>query len=446
MRFKKGILIFLKKIRILKQFGGWLQELVTESGMECTTDKILLITLTVDGMVFLLWQNSMIFLKELRTRLAGINELIHAQIATLTSSLQTNYEIAKDREQSLFSNLQQLKNQSVELSRQTLEFNRIEREYDQNKAFLGEMLARSKEADISSTASVNNIRIIEPAEAPGGPFSPNMQRIVILSVVLGLFFGVGLVLGLDFLDQTIRSPDQAERVLGLEVLGLVPEMREGMDSAAREAVQTLRTAVMMASKSEGGQVLMITSAIPGEGKTTVASELAKTLTRAGSKVLLIDADLRKPRIHRLLKTKNTAGLTTVMLGEVDIETVKHHLNDPVGLDVITTGPLPPNPPELFAKPSFKKMLDQARSEYDWIVIDTPPIASVTDPVICAAHSDMAIMVVRYAGARHPIIRTALRQLSRSGVQIAGVLLNRFDLSRENSYSQYSYYRYTYQDY
>ncbi|MCD4749526.1 MAG: polysaccharide biosynthesis tyrosine autokinase [Thermoanaerobaculales bacterium] len=384
-------------------------------------------------------------MKDLQSRLYGINELIQDQVKTLTASLETNFEIVKDREQSLLANLRTLKQESVELSRQSLELDRLEREYNQNKAFLEEMLARSKEADISATSAVNNVRIIEPAEPPGGPFSPNVQRIIMLSLVLGLFCGIGLVLGLDFMDQTIRSPDQAERVLGLEVLGLVPEMKEGMNNVGREALQALRTAVILASRTEGGQVLMITSAIPSEGKTMVAFELAKTLARAGSRVLLFDADLRKPRVHKIIEEKNESGLTTLMLGEAELGEVQHHLEDPKGLDVVTTGPLPPNPPELFAKPSFDRLLMKARTNYDWIIIDTPPIASVTDPVICAGHADMALLVVKYAGARHPVIRDAIRQLSRSGVHIAGILLNRFDVQREHYYSQYSYYRYTYTD-
>jgi len=384
-------------------------------------------------------------MKDLRSRLDGINRLIDRQVATLTESIRTDYEMVRQRESSLFSNLQNLKDQSVELARQSLELERLQREYDQNKAFLEEMLARSKETDISASAAVNNVRVLEPAEVPRAPFSPNIPRSVALGLILGLMLGIGVVLGLDFMDQTIRSPEQAERALGLEVLSLVPERQQGREHAGVEALQSLRTALILASRGDRGQVLIITSAVPGEGKTSIATELAKTFARAGSRVLLIDADLRKPKVHRHFDVDNRKGLTTLMVGEGSTEQLTRAIPDINGLDILTTGPLPPNPPELFAKPAFDRFLQEARSRYDWIIVDTPPIASVTDPVICASHADMALIVVRYGSTRHPIIRDALRHISRSNVHLAGILLNRYDIAREHYYSQYSYYRYAYSE-
>jgi len=384
-------------------------------------------------------------MKDLQSRLEGVNILMEHQIESLTNSIRTDFEIVKKRESALYRNLQNLKDQSIELARQSLELERLQRNYDQNKAFLEDMLARSKETDISASAAVNNVRIIEPAEMPRAPFSPNISRSAALGLILGLFLGIGVVLALDFLDQTIRSPEQAERILGLEVLGVVPEAQEGLGHATTEALQALRTALILASRGEGGHVLVVTSAIPGEGKTTIATELAGTLARAGASVLLIDADLRKPKVHRLFDLENSRGLTTLMMGEAKLDDLTRPGKDIKGLEILTTGPLPPNPPELFAKPRFDSFLKEVRERYNWIVIDTPPIVSVTDPVICASHSDMALMVVRYATARHPIIRDALRHISRSGVHLAGILLNRFDIQREHYYSQYSYYRYAYND-
>lgn len=384
-------------------------------------------------------------MKDLHSRLMGINSLMLQQIKTLSQSIRTNFEMVRQREKSLFENLQNLKDQSIELARQNLELERLQRDYDQNKAFLEEMLARSKETDISASAAVNNVRILEPAEAPRAPFSPNISRTSMLGLILGLFLGVGIVLGLDFLDQTIRSPEQAERLLAREVLGLVPEMEEGKAHTVVEALQALRTALILASRGDSGHVLVISSAIPGEGKTTIACELSRTLARAGSSVLLIDADLRKPKVHRNFNLDNRRGLTTLMVGESSLELLATPAAKIEGLDVLTTGPLPPNPPELFAKPRFNTLLKEVRNIYDWIIIDSPPIASVTDPVICASHSDMALIVVRYGTARYPLIRDAIRHISRSGVHIAGILLNRYDLHREQYYSQYSYYRYAYSD-
>jgi capsular exopolysaccharide synthesis family protein len=384
-------------------------------------------------------------IKELRARIKGLNQSIAEQVDTITLSLRTDFDIASRRERSLYDNIQQLREQTINLSKQTLELDRLQREYNQNKAFLEDMLARSNEADIASTASLNNVRVIEPAREPGSPYSPNVRRTIMLATVLGLFLGVGLVLGLDYLDHTLRSPDQVERYLGLETLTALPKMTDDNNRALRESFQSLRTAVMLAARGEGSHVLMVTSAVPEEGKTTVVFNLAKTLATGGSRVLLIDADLRKPRLHRMIKAKNVRGLTSVVLGERTAAEVIHSFPNITNLDLITSGPLPPNPPELFGKVSYRQLLDEARANYDWILIDTPPVASVTDPVICARLAELVVLVVQYGSTRRQIVREAIRLLNRTGTRIAGVLLNQVDVERDHYYysGYYSYTRYGY---
>ncbi len=384
-------------------------------------------------------------IKELRARIDGLNQRIAEQVETITLSLQTDFDIASRRERSLYDNIQQLRTQTIDLSKQTLELDRLQREYNQNKMFLEDMLARSNEADIASTASLNNVRVIEPARRPGGPFSPNPKRSAMMATVLGLFLGIGLVLGLDFLDHTLRSPDDVERYLGLETLTALPKMKDDNARALRESFQSLRTALMLAARSDGCNVVMVTSAVPEEGKTTVVFNLAKTLATGGSRVLLIDADLRKPRLHRMIKAKNVRGLTSVVLGERTASEVIHSFPSVANLDLITSGPLPPNPPELFGKQSFRQLLDEARNTYDWVLIDTAPVASVTDPVICARLAELAVLVVEYGSTKRQIVREAIRLLNRTGVHIAGVLLNQVDIERDHYYyaGYYSYTRYGY---
>ncbi len=261
--------------------------------------------------------------------------------------------------------------------------------------------------------------------------------------MLGLFLGIGLVLGLDFLDQTLRNPDQVERYLGIETLTVLPKFTEESARAMREAFQSLRTALILASRGPSCQILQITSAVPAEGKTTVAWNLAKVFATAGSKVLLIDADLRKPRIHRLINAKNVRGLTSVVLGERELDEVIHHQADVPNLDIVTSGPLPPNPPELFGKNTFLRLLATARENYDWVILDTPPVTSVTDPVMASRTVDMTLLVIQYAEARRQLHREAIRLMSRTGVRIAGAVLNKADMERDHYYysGYYSYYHY-----
>jgi|AMFO01.1.fsa_nt_gi capsular exopolysaccharide family len=386
-------------------------------------------------------------IKDLRARIQSLDAKIEDQIRRIVAGLETDYRIQLGREQALYDNLQSLRKQAIELSKQNLEYDKLEHEYEQNKKFYEEMLQRSKETDISSTAGLNNVRVIDPAVPPAGPYRPNPPRTLALSLVLGLFLGVGLVLGLDSIDQTIRTPEDVERYLGAEALVAVPEFSGESSPVAREVYHSLRTALMVAARDEGSQAILVTSAAPEEGKTTTAFNLAKTLAASGSKVLLIDADLRKPRLHRVIKTKNSRGLTSVVLGESEIPDVTHSLAYLPSLDVMTTGPLPPNPPELFSKSTFKAMLAAAREKYDWVLLDSPPVASVTDAVIASQVVDLVLLVVRYGFARRKVIIDALRQLNRAGARVAGIALNLVDIERDHYYyaSYYSYYRYGYGD-
>ena len=381
---------------------------------------------------------------DLKAALAGVDKRLKDQIEALLTSTKTDYEIVKGREQSLYNNIQQLKQQSIELSRQTLELEKLRREYDQDKNFLEQMVARSKEVDMSANVVMNNISVVEPALVPGAPFKPNLPLILMSAVIAGLALGIGSAVGLDYLDQTIRTPEDVEKLLQLEVLTAVPRFKEGSTRVLRESFQSLRTALLLAARSEGCQIVMVTSATPAEGKTTVSFNLARVLASGGERVSLIDGDLRRPRLHRLVSSKNVRGLTSVVLGEREVRDVITALADVPNLDVVTSGPLPPNPPELFGKTSFTAMLEKVRQDYDWVVIDTPPVASVTDAVICSRVVDMCVFVVQYGGPKRQVVREGLKNLRRSGVRIPGAVINRVDVERSYYYysSYYSSHYYT----
>ena len=202
-----------------------------------------------------------------------------------------------------------------------------------------------------------------------------------------------------------------------------------------------RTALMLAARGEGCQMVLVTSSVPEEGKTTISFNLAKTMAAAGDRVLVIDGDLRKPRLHRLMQVKNTRGLTSLVLGEGRFEEVVHRRADFPNLDLITSGALPSNPPELFGKESFQQLIEEAKKRYDWIIIDTPPVATVTDPVIASQFVDMVLLVVKYGGVRRQIVLEGLKALARGQARVVGVALNSVDFQRDYYYNNYYYYSY-----
>ena len=210
-----------------------------------------------------------------------------------------------------------------------------------------------------------------------------------------------------------------------------------------EVYQSLRTALMFAARTSGCQVVLVASAGPGEGKTTTVFNLAKVLAAAGSRVLIIDGDLRKPKLHKLLQRDREPGLSSLVLGEKGLRDVVQRLDGHPTLQLITSGALPPNPPALFGNPSFRRLLDHLREHFDWVLLDSAPIASVTDSVVCASVVDMVLLVIEYGRIDSKVIEGALQQLARAGAEVVGSVLNRVDMEKKVYYYDPSYYSYYY---
>jgi capsular exopolysaccharide synthesis family protein len=382
-------------------------------------------------------------IKDLRSRIAGIELRINDQIDSVLNALRLDFEIMRRRERTLSSNLAQLREDSIELSQQTLEYETLKRDYNQNKTFYDGLLARSKEAEISGSISFNRVRVIDRARPSTHPVSPNLGRSVTMGMMIGALLGIGLVLALNYLDRTLRTPTEVKRRLGLDVFAMVPAQTDVSKRIIREVFQGLRTALMFAARADACQVVLMVSAGPGEGKTTTVFNLGKVLAAAGSRVLIIDGDLRKPRIHKVLKLPSSDGLTSLVLGERDLSQVVYSIEG--SLDVIPCGPLPPNPPAMFGNPAFRRLLESLRQRYDWILLDSAPIISVTDSVVCASVVDMVLLVIEFGHLDHKMIQGAQHQLARAGANVVGALLNKVDMEKKAYYYDPSYYSYYYGD-
>jgi polysaccharide biosynthesis transport protein len=369
----------------------------------------------------------------------------------------------------LDGDLKAAKKQAHELNLLEIEYNNLRRTKDNTEKLYSLVLERTKEADLTQMMRVNNISVVDEPLEPTYAVYPRVP----LNMAMGLF--LGLVLGgiaafmRGMLDRTLKIPDDVEDELGLSCLGLLPAFTPGSQKSAAypprrkrgraveatgapelvvheepmssvaEAARAIRTNLMFMAPDNPHRVLLVTSAGPSEGKTTVACCIAIAMAQAGQRVALIDCDLRRPRIHRIFKTGSSVGVTTALLDGKFDEIVKE--SGVPDLSVLAAGPIPPNPAELFHSERFKTFLETARSKFDRVIIDSPPVAAVTDPTVLSKLVDGTVLVVRAFKTRRDIARHAVRLVQSVGGNLAGVVLNAVDFSRmEYKYSHYYYYR------
>jgi capsular exopolysaccharide synthesis family protein len=299
---------------------------------------------------------------------------------------------------------------------------------------------------LARLSSTSNIVAIEPALVPGRPIRPNPITNAGLGAAVGLMLAAAIVFLVEYLDDTIKSAEQTSAILGLPVIGYIAELEHGQDKAyvsenprspVSEAFRTLRTNLEFASVDKPIKTLLIVSAHPGEGKTTIATNLAVTMAQGGKRVLLIDADLRRPRVHHYLGLTNRVGLSNLFRDTISIDEVIRPWGDQ-GLGVITSGGVPPNPADLLASERMAAILEAAGKSMDVVIVDAPPFL-VADASILASRVDGVLLVIRPGKTPVDAATTTLEQMKRAGANILGVVLNRIPRNRPNYYGGYRHY-------
>ncbi|MBI3298305.1 MAG: polysaccharide biosynthesis tyrosine autokinase [Elusimicrobia bacterium] len=312
-------------------------------------------------------------------------------------------------------------------------------------------------ADLSGRLLGNNVRIVDPAEVPGGPFKPRKSRTLTLAALLGLFGGYLIALGIDALDQTLHTQEDIERRLGLAFLGSVPkatltgdsaaiysELLSGPKSFTGEALKNIRTMIGFSAAGREQKVMLVTSTGQGEGKTFMAVSLAMVVAQLGEKVLLIEGDLRRPNLHRRFQVSREQGLSHFLAHSQDAEEASA-LVRPSGtpnLDVLICGHIPPNPSELLSTPRAGALVQWARTRYDRILIDGTPIFPITDALLWGHHADAALFVVKFGATNATLATKAVQKLRESKLRLAGSVVNQVT-SKAGSYGDYYYYYYYY---
>lgn len=360
-----------------------------------------------------------------------------ARTAQIEQSLRAEQAQLRKRAEELRAAIDEQKAQAATQSQKASELEALKKEADSAKSLYEVLLQKLNETDIAASIRSNNVSLVERAMPPESPVRPNKRRIALLGLALGLLGGVGLLAGREYLDNTLKDPDEVERYLHTDLLAAVPRHEAAGQHLVTEAYQNLRTALLFARKDELGQVVLVTGTAPQEGKTTTLVNLARLLASSGERVVALDFDLRRAQLHSRLGLAREPGLTDVFVRHLEVEAVTRPTSVP-NLSVITAGPLPPNPPALLARKNLAVLLDQLRQRFDWVLLDSPPMASVTDALLLARHADAVVVVVQHNKVDKRLVKRSIVALRRITPNLLGVVLNVVDVKSKGYY--YYYYQ------
>jgi succinoglycan biosynthesis transport protein ExoP len=401
---------------------------------------------------------------ELSNQLKQVRAEIAAEETRMQQQIRDEYLAALQRENLLTTAFNQQKQEANQLNESAIEYTVLKRDAEANRQLYQNLLERLKEAGVSAGLRSSNIRVVDVARTPTSPIKPNVPRNIELGFLLGLACGVGLAFVLESLDTSIRTLEEISAISTLPALGTIPlqfssngSLRKRLKatsiesaksesptlityarpkSEAAEAFRSLRTSILLSSYGAPPKVILVTSALPQEGKTTISANSALVLAQRGSRVLLIDADLRRPGIDRLFGFRSRGGLSTLISGGDKYEDVIIPFTDVPNLWILPAGPIPPQPAELLGSTVMKDHIARWRTEFDHVIIDTPPCLSVTDAVILSPEADRVILVARAGKTTKLALRRACDLLLQVNARVMGIVLNALNLDSAESYYYY----------
>lgn len=387
---------------------------------------------------------------QLRAQIDELDRQIGQLANGVRTSIQNEYRAALTRETALQARVQALKGDVLDIRGRSIQYNILQREVDTSRTLYDGLLQRYKEVGVTGGVTTNNISIVDTATPPVKPSSPKLLINLLVSALLGLGLGVVVVFVFEALDESLTSPEDVESKLHLPVLGTVPKLDKGLEpgvaladkrSAFYESYQSLRTTLEFSTANGAPQSLLVTSSRPGEGKSTTARAIAQAMAGLGKKVLLVDGDLRNPSMHRAIGTSNAQGMSNLLSGSGDLDDLVVPTGVP-GLSFIPSGPLPPNPAELWGGDRIRRFLAEALTKYDQVVIDGPPVLGFADAPLLAAASHGTAFVLESQGTRRGQAKGAIGRLKLGNARLLGVVLTKFN-AKAASYGGYDY-QYDYQ--
>ncbi len=416
----------------------------------------------------------------------NLDETVDQMVDEARKSANTDYQTALRRERSLRDELATQKANAMQLNSAAVEYRNLQVEVSTRRQLLDDLLRKQSETGVAGRlqgTGSSNVVIVDRALVPKSAFRPSLKRNIALGLVLGLMLGIGAVLGVELLDRSLHTPDDIERVLGLPVLGVIPDVaqlaggygygygygavgkkkprgsrKKAKDAktadarpitvellphdnprvAAAEAYRTVRTSVLLSSAG-GLHSVVITSATPSEGKTALSANLAIVLAQLGQDVLLVDADMRKARLHELFKVSNRKGLVNHLASDADADEIIQKTDVP-GLYLVPAGPAPPNPSELLSSKKMREFVEMVKDRFDYVVFDSPPVLAVTDASVLGTLVDGTILCIAAGQVTRDAAEGAIDRMSIGNVHLLGAVLNKFQAKSEG-YRGYRYQRY-----
>jgi polysaccharide biosynthesis transport protein len=392
-----------------------------------------------------------------KVSVAALNEIrkkLTIEVGRQVTGVRSDYQAALKTEKLLQQEFNDAKAKVAGMENGLVEFHMLKRDLETNQALYQGLLGRMKDAAVAATLVPSNIAVINSSEEPYKPYLPKPDLFLACALVLGIFMGIGTAFTLEYLDSTIKTVEELERIGHIPTLGMIPMIENGEipktpletisyfdpKSHVSESVSHIRSAVMLSSSSSPPQVLVLTSCNPMEGKSTTSCNIATSMRLGDRKCIILDCDLRKPRLHKVFKVSNRRGISNVVTGNATLEEVVKATGVP-DLYFLPAGPTPPNPCDLISSATFRKMILTLREQYQHIIIDSPPVIGFADARLLAAVSDGVVLVFRHNSTTRESARLAVQMISQNNSHILGGILTMVKKEQMGYGAYYSYYKY-----
>jgi polysaccharide biosynthesis transport protein len=374
------------------------------------------------------------------------------EIRRVVESIKNEYELAKANEQNLRKMVSETKSATLNLNEKFIQYGVLKRESETNKQLFDAIIKRIKEQGITQDIRTIDVSVVEKAEVPKSPAKPKTLLNILLGLIVGLMGGVGLAFFVEYLDNTIKYPEDAESKLGAPVLGIVNLLNtkgkrieeivmEEPQSVFAEGYKVIRTSILLSSSDKPLKNILITSISPGEGKTATAVNVALTVAQSEHSVLLVDGDLRRPRVHKIFGLDNSRGLSTYLAGASELHIVP--ASPKSGIQVMPSGPIPPNPSELLSSRRMQELLAILADKFDIVIWDSPPLMTVTDSLVLSKILDGTIIVARAGATTFENLRKGMKSLNDIESSFLGIIINALEVKKNDYYYNRYYQSYYY---